>query len=522
MGAVWWATEVVAHWAAGSLVSPRLLVDLACGDVAIAALTGLALAPVVGRDAASVALGIAASFGLLRVYSPPGFLAEAVFVLTAGIAALLGRRFLARDAATAWPLLSLGVFGSAAFSCFDLIVNESHRGLSGPRLPIAVAGLPMMPLLLDRILARAVPGPGRRFGLQLGLAAFAVALLHRPLDTAPLITSSDAGPAAPARGPDIILVVFDTARADHLSTYGYGRETSPRLTEFGADALVFDQARSTAGWTLPGHASMFTGVLPSRHGARAAGGWLPGQSVDGRRNVAFPLAADQTTLAELLRAAGYRTGAFVANFSYLYRTFGFAQGFDHYDDAPWQLLRFRSPFMHAIERRWPTAFARPYRSGHDINAAAWQWIDQGPADRPAFLFLNYMDAHPPYAAPEPFTEWVRPLAVPPKLARRDLYAHEPRALSPTEQDFIVANYDGQLRAADAAFGALIDDLKRRGRYENALIILTSDHGTLLGEHGHLGHVGRMLYEPLLHIPLIVKLPGGRAPARSHRHPGTKS
>src|SRR5262249_57411202 len=101
--------------------------------------------------------------------------------------------------------------------------------------------------------------------------------------------------------------------------------------------------RARGGWTLRGHAWMLTGMYPSRHGAHLAGGWLPGQSIDGRRNVAFPLAEDKITLAEGLRDRGYTTGGFVANFSYLYPDYGIRQGFQGYDDAPRLLPRLRPP-----------------------------------------------------------------------------------------------------------------------------------------------------------------------------------
>lgn len=510
-GVLWWATELVTHWAAGSVLPPVLMMGLARWDVGLAAAVGLLAGPLVGRDRSTLALVLAAVFGLLRVYSPPGFSAELVFLIGAVVVTVVGRALAPADRATIWPLLQSSVLISGTFAIFEVLVNESHlAGLYGARLPVAVAALPLAPLLLDRVLALAVSSRPVRFGLELLVAVVAISVVGRPLSVAPYhgdrVTAD-----AQSNAPDIYLVVLDTVRADHLSTYGYERETSPRLTEFAADALVFEQAHSTAGWTLPGHASMLTGLYPSRHGARAAGGWLPGQSVDGRRNVAFPLGDEQVTLAEMLRTRGYHTAGFVANFSYLYRSFGFAQGFEIYDDAPWRILRFRSPVMHFMEARWPTTFTRPYRSGHDINAAAQRWLDATAPDRPAFVFLNYMDAHPPYLAPEPYTEWVKNLPSAPKLARRDLYAHEPRALTSDERAYIEACYDGQLRAADAAFGAFIDDLKRRGRYDNALIILTADHGTLIGEHGHVGHVGRMLFEPLLHVPMVVKFPGATHP-----------
>jgi arylsulfatase A-like enzyme len=311
----------------------------------------------------------------------------------------------------------------------------------------------------------------------------------------------------PAGTPDIFLISLDTTRADHLSLYGYERPTSPNLEALAKDAHVFTQARSAAGWTLPGHASMLTGMYPSRHGAHLAGGWLPGESIDGRRNVAFPLAADKVTLAEALRDRGYTTGGFVANFSYLYRDFGLAQGFSIYEDSPGLLLRVRPPAVRFAQRFAPGFCLKPYRTAPDMNQHALSWLDQAPAGRPVFLFVNYMEPHQPWLAPAPYDRWVSELPQARALATKDLYTHEVKNFTPEEVTFIRANYDGQLAAMDAALGDLIAQLKARGRYENALIIVTADHGELLGEHGFVGHMGRMLYEPLLHVPLVVKFPG---------------
>src|SRR5258706_546331 len=223
--------------------------------------------------------------------------------------------------------------------------------------------------------ARVLAGTDLAVGALAGLGVGAVALVATgtPLATTPVIETAVTAVPPPAGTPDVILVSLDTTRADHLSTYGYARETSPNLTAFAADALRFTQARSPAGWTLPGHASMLTGLYPSRHGAPLSGGWLGGQSIDGRRNVAFPLAADKVTLAEALRDRGYQTGAVVANFSYLYRDYGLAQGFGHYDDAPGLMLRVHPPVVRLCRAFAPSFALKPYRTARQINGAALEW-----------------------------------------------------------------------------------------------------------------------------------------------------
>ncbi len=213
------------------------------------------------------------------------------------------------------------------------------------------------------------------------------------------------------------------------------------------------------------------------------------------------------TLAEALRDRGYHTGAFVANFSYLYRDYGLAQGFGHYDDAPGLMLRVHPPVVRLCRAFAPSFALKPYRTARQINGAALEWLDGAPTGRPAFLFVNYMEAHQPWMAEAPFDRWVWEQPQAASLVQRDLYTHELRRFTPEEIGFIVASYDGQVAAMDAALGELMAALKARGRYENALVIVTADHGEMLGEHGTVGHMGRMLYEPLVHVPLVVKFPG---------------
>jgi arylsulfatase A-like enzyme len=167
----------------------------------------------------------------------------------------------------------------------------------------------------------------------------------------------------------------------------------------------------------------------------------------------------------------------------------------------------------------PTFALVPFRSAHDINAAAFAWLDQAPAGRPAFLFVNYMEAHQPRLAPTPHDRWTRELPDARRLARRQVYyEHAVKELPEAERQFIEANYDGQVAAMDEALGALLDGLRARGRYENALVIVTADHGEFLGEHGQMGHIGQMLYEPVLHVPLVVKFPGAARPRGRRDNP----
>jgi arylsulfatase A-like enzyme len=517
-GAVWWLVEALANRALGGLVPSGVAGTLALLDVALGAVAGAVLGALLGRraDGATLALGLAAVYALARFYDPPGLGAEAAFALLAVGTTAVAVRLAGTDRTSARAFLQLIVLASLATAIAGFAVDE--RAGSGAVLPFALALVPAAAVLCDRVVALGVRGRLARAAVAVVAAGIAALVWGRPLATAPIDDPIVTG-VPPAGAPDVILIVMDTTRADHLSTYGYARETSPELTTFATDALLFTQARSPAAWTLPGHASLFTGMYPTRHGAHFAGAWLGGQSRDGRPQVAFPLAPEAVTMAEVLRDRGYRTGGFVANFSYLYRDFGVAQGFGRYEDAPGLLLRLRPAALRLAQQVEPTFALVPFRSARDINASALAWLDAVPPGRPAFLFVNYMEAHQPRLAPTPHDRWTRELPDGERLARKKLYYdHAVKHLPEEEQRFIEANYDGEVAAMDQALGELLRALRARGRYDNALVVVTADHGEFLGEHGQLGHIGQMLYEPVLHVPLVVKFPGAAHPRGSATNP----
>ena len=512
-GAVWWAVEATLNWTAGGLVPARVAAQVAGLDLAIGGVAGAGLGLVLGGGV-PLGLALAVVYGFLRVFQPPGLGGEALFLVLAAAAVAVGARLAAAGVGER-PSLVTGhvvLLATAAVALGEVALDDRHLALLTERsLPAVLAAMPLVGLAADRVLGLLVARRGLRLGLEVAAGVLAAALVAHPLASAPLEDPITTAVPPPAGTPDVVLVSFDTTRADHLSTYGYARDTSPNLTAFAADALLFTQARSPAAWTLPAHASLFTGMYPSRHGAHLAGGFLPGRSIDGHRRVAFPLPEERTTLAEALRDRGYRTAAFAANFSYLYRSFGVAQGFGHYDDAPGLLFHVRPHVVHFVQRFAPGFCLKPFRSAREINAAALAWLDGAPAGRPAFLFVNYMEAHEPWLAEPPYDRWSRGLAGAARLARTNLYTHAVHDFTDAERDFIAANYDGELLKADAALGELLAALRARGRYENALVVVTADHGEFLGEHGQVGHIGRMLYEPLLHVPLVVKFPGANRP-----------
>lgn len=283
---------------------------------------------------------------------------------------------------------------------------------------------------------------------------------------------------------NVVLIVLDTVRADHLSCYGYSRPTTPNLDAFAAGADRYLTARSTAPWTLPSHASLFTGKPAWAHGADAMK--LPGGSVAD----AMPLSPDETTLAEAFAAAGYDTAAFVANKGYVNPRMGLDQGFAHF-----------------MNERFPAA---------QMSEHALKWLAGRSTQQPWFVFVNYMDAHRPYnTAPLP-PERASQLPPPPAEGEPDavasldaLYQHvflRDDAPPPELVQRVVDNYDLALANLDRGLGALLDALRARGEFDDALIVVTADHGEYFGEHDLVEH-SKDVYEEALRIPLLVKRPG---------------
>lgn len=277
----------------------------------------------------------------------------------------------------------------------------------------------------------------------------------------------------------VLFISLDTLRADHLTVYGYDRPTSPVLAAFAAGATVYTRAQAAAPWTLPSHASMFTGLYPQEHGAHT---WpseaFPGQP-QGFLNVS-PLAEEYETLAEVFQGAGYATAAVVANVAFLNKRFGIAQGFDHYD------------------RRKGRAQA--------VNERVWEWLDDHESDS-FFLFVNYMDTHAPYNTEPLEGRSFGPLGGENTLKRVTRLMFDPALeVPPILLRHLVNQYDTAIANLDLWLGELFDELRRRGLYDDMLIVITSDHGEFLGEKGLVAH-SKDVYQGVLHVPLIVKAPG---------------
>jgi len=296
---------------------------------------------------------------------------------------------------------------------------------------------------------------------------------------------------AAADRPNVLLLVLDTVRAIELGLYGFRPTTSPYLDATGAQGVVFDQAFSTAPWTAPSHAGLFTG----HRATELSIDWTT--SLDGR----FP------TLAEELRRMGYATAGLVANTEYASAETGLARGFEHYEDyrlsttQVWRwtgLSRFIASLIPAL-RHAPDSELPDRIGAADINRRFLRWLDAHPA-RPFFGFLNYFDAHAPYFPPEPF--WGRYL---PGEPRRP---HVVRPGSWSPQAVITGRraYEGGISALDEQIAALLDSLRARLLLRSTLLVIVGDHGEEFFEHGVMGH-GNSLYAPSVRVPLLLVWPG---------------
>ncbi|HEX8253211.1 MAG TPA: sulfatase-like hydrolase/transferase [Thermoanaerobaculia bacterium] len=259
-----------------------------------------------------------------------------------------------------------------------------------------------------------------------------------------------------APGAPVIIISIDTLRADHLPAYGYDGVQTPAIDALRGDSILYTSAYSHVPLTLPSHASILTGLLPDTHKVR--------------NNIGYRLDAAVPTLPKMLKGAGYESGAAVS--AYVLRSStGIASSFDFFDDG--------------ILSRTNVPIGALQRAGSDTTAIAKQWISQR-KEKPLFFMLHIFEPHSPYTPPEPFRS---------------------RFTQP---------YDGEIAYADQIVGDFLDSLKRDGLYDKALIILLSDHGEGLGQHGEPEH-GIFLYREAIRVPLLVKLPNAARKGETVEH-----
>lgn len=290
--------------------------------------------------------------------------------------------------------------------------------------------------------------------------------------------------------PNLVLVVIDTLRADHLGAYGHARAQTPRLDALAARGTRFTAARAPSSWTLPSVASILTGRYPAEHGVE---------------RLVSALGEEHVTIPETLAAAGYETAAFSANVSLVTPESGFAQGFERFDvlEAPADAKRVDDPVLvrdGATRRQAATA--------DTVTDAvlAWKAARRDPA-RPYFLYVHYFDPHASYTPPVAYAERFGVKAEDPLLARGQAmvtFGGPP----PGAPDLatLLALYDAEIAFTDHELGRLLDGLGNE-----AIVVVTADHGEEFGDHRGMLH-GRTLFEEMIWVPLLVAgadLPPGR-------------
>ena len=296
-------------------------------------------------------------------------------------------------------------------------------------------------------------------------------------------------PPPSSNAPNVLLIVLDTVRAKSLALYGYARPTTPNLNELAKSGVVFERALSTSPWTLPSHASMFTGRFPNELSAT----WRT------------PLDGTYPTLAETFRANGYLTAGFVGNFLAGTYESGLNRGFIHYKDYP-------VSFEMVVRSSWlARSILGHYRlrgNAEEVKYSFLHWLAQT-SQRPFFAFVNFMDAHDPYLPPAPFN--LKFLSKPLK----DSSIVEGHRYTREQIQELRDAYEGAIAYLDYQVGLLLDELKKRGVLENTVVVITSDHGEQFGEHDLMGHANS-LYRSLLHVPLLISFPT-RVPAGRRIH-----
>jgi arylsulfatase A-like enzyme len=281
-------------------------------------------------------------------------------------------------------------------------------------------------------------------------------------------------------GPNVLLISIDTLRPDHLGCYGYERPTSPALDALAAEGARFTTAVSPTSWTLPAHMTLLTALPPEVHGVID----------DGLR-----LDASTVTLAEVLRARGYATAGFVSG-PYLDAGYGFARGFDHYDD--YSAVRLSQPAVHRA-RTSPALFGV-------LDAWLEEWHVAPAPRKPFFVFLHMWDVHYDFNPPPPYDTLFDPTYTGDVDGEdfetgTQVYAGMPAR----DLEHVIALYDGEIRYTDEWVGRIVDALRRRGVLDETVTIVTSDHGEEFFEHGMKGHRNG-LYDESIRVPLVIRHP----------------
>ncbi len=383
----------------------------------------------------------------------------------------------------AWPaskLLRVGVMGGLGLAILLLcwiLGRLIERSSVMRRLCARGAGS------LDALAVRV-----RTLPLVLRLAHPVVFAMALAVVTVAVVTPLLLAPPTP-QGPSVVIILIDTLRADHLGTYGYSRETSPNIDRWAAQATVFDAGIAQASWTKPSVASLFTCLYPSVH-QTGSGTHVRRQVIDKELEmIPAPAEAPATTatlppglvtVAEVFRAAGYSTGAFVAN-HFISRESGYGQGFETH---------------RSVGDRRVTA-----------GACRWLWKHRA---KPFFLYLHYMAPHAPYNAPaefDLFTTGVETADILNSAAKDSINFTGTRSLSPQDVIDLINQYDGEIRYVDDQVRRVLETLSEAGMMDHTVVVLTADHGEEFLDHGLVWHESFHLYGELVRVPLVIDVPG---------------
>jgi arylsulfatase A-like enzyme len=298
------------------------------------------------------------------------------------------------------------------------------------------------------------------------------------------------------QGPNVVLIVLDALRADHLSSYGYQRDTSPNIDKLAKEGVLFLNAHSHGNRTVVAMPSMFTSLYPSFHG------------VISQRTMMSPLPADHTTLAEIFSNNGYSTVGLMNNV-YLKEQFGLVRGFDRVEEyhfgryqlGLYKILR----HLRIIDR--PKFVTNRYPDADEVTDVAIRWVHRL-EDRPYFMYVHYMDTHHPYAPPPPYdgefgSKSSGPSATELYEKTTQMIRHGPSVeLEDSELARLKDYYDGSVKFADHEIGRLLEEVGKSETGRETIVIVTADHGDEFLEHGSLYHTN-LVFEELIHVPLIV-------------------
>ncbi|MCG3133069.1 MAG: hypothetical protein HMLKMBBP_00161 [Planctomycetes bacterium] len=425
-------------------------------------------------------------------------------------AVLVARRF-------AWPfrMLDLLLAGGAVWFFVTAWINVA--ALDGFTSPLSI----FVDLLLFAAAAGLVtvryrsPGAdathGGRWALlaiaSLGIAAlFGFVLPPRGEGDAPLVR----GPAGGKPRPNVLVVLVDTLRADHLSFHGYAKPTSPEFDAFAKDAVAFNDARAVTSWTKPSVASLFTSMYPTTHACIE------------QRDVLVP---EAVTISETFRAAGWRTAAFVDN-PFVSEEFGLGQGFERFEGvAPSVVVNGTLLGKALFMTRVLSLAGRPFgvgvreeRGAAHLHERALAFADEARKDgRPFFAYVHAMEPHLPYVPARADAEAMG-------FPKGEEYAEPPRyngilpfqttpEPDPAFRAKLVAQYDGEIRGWSREFGKLVDGLRARGMLDDTVVVVLADHGEEFCEHGGWTH-GHSLHREVISVPLVIRAPDAVAPAAS--------